>query len=121
VSFALQAASLPVLATADHHWQMALFLGLFATGHAGAAPIMLAIRGDYFGRKHYATISGFMAMTMLAGTVLGPLVAAALDDLFDHGYSIAFVMYGGLTGAAALLIASLKQPRRPATGTPALP
>jgi len=106
----IQAVSLPILAMVDGTWMAVLFLLLFATGHAGGAPAMLASRGEYFGRRFYATIAGFMATLMLMGTVAGPLAAAVLSDRFDNGYQITWYLYGGLSGVSAVLLLLLRPP-----------
>ena len=110
VTVGLQAASMPVLAMVETQWQAAIFLALFASGHAGGAPIMLATRGEYFGRRFYATISGFMSLTLLAGTVTGPVVAALFADHVPNGYSTVFFLYGGLAALAAIALLFLKAP-----------
>ncbi|MEE9284271.1 MAG: MFS transporter [Dehalococcoidia bacterium] len=110
VAIGLQAASLPVLATVESPWQAVIFLVMFATGHAGGAPIMLSARGEYFGRRNYATISGFMAVLMLAGTVTGPVVAALFSDHLRNGYSVVFFVFGGLAASSALMLLFLKPP-----------
>ena len=110
-AIAIQAVSLPVLAMVDGTWMAVLFLLLFATGHAGGAPAMLASRGDYFGRRFYATIAGFMAILMLLGTVAGPLVAGILSDRLENGYQITWYLYGGLSGVSAVLLLLLRPPK----------
>ena len=72
---------------------------------------MLASRGDYFGRRFYATIAGFMAILMLLGTVAGPLVAGILSDRLENGYQITWYLYGGLSGVSAVLLLLLRPPK----------
>ena len=110
VTVGLQAASMPVLAMVESQWQAIIFLALFASGHAGGAPIMLATRGEYFGRRYYAMISGFMSLILLAGTVTGPVVAALFADHVANGYSVVFFLYGGLAALAAVALLFLKPP-----------
>ncbi len=113
VSLAAQAISMPILAITQNDLQAILFLILFATGHGGGAPLQLSVRGDYFGRRSYATISGFMATLLLLGTVTGPLLAGVLADNFSHGYDKAWYIYGALTGIAAVVLLFLKKPTPP--------
>ena len=117
LAFGLQAVSLLVLALADSAWHVWLFLALFATGHGGGGPMLISARGDYFGRRHYATIVGFMAPLLLLGTVTGPVLAGALRDNFANGYSTAFILFGILAGVSAVTLLILRPPipkqRRP--------
>jgi len=52
-----------------------IFALLFATLDA-AFPVTWAISGDFFGRKHFATIRGNMTFFYMWGSALGPVIAA---------------------------------------------
>jgi MFS family permease len=111
LAFGIQAVGIATLGFVDGPAMAIVFLVLFSTGHGGAAPLMFATRADYFGRRHYATVSGMMAPVMLVGTVTGPVVAAVFADNLSDGYSIVFIMYGALLGAASVVLLFLKPPR----------
>ena len=100
----IQAASLVVLAFTEHFWHGLIFLVLFAVGHGGGAPVWIATRAEYFGRKHYATISGYGAVLMLIGSVVGPIFAGVLSDHVENGYAVSFVTMAALAGLGAVMI-----------------
>ena len=100
----IQAAGLVVLAFTEHFWHGLIFLVLFAVGHGGGAPVWIATRAEYFGRKHYATISGYGAVLMLIGSVVGPIFAGLLSDHVENGYAVSFVIMAILGGLGSVMI-----------------
>jgi len=58
---------------------------IFAILHGAAwgirGTIINSIRADYFGRRAYATISGFSAMLIMVGMTSGPLFSGIVRDL----------------------------------------
>lgn len=59
-------------------------IGVFVVLHGLAwgsrGPQMQAIRADYFGTTHFATIMGWSSIIVMVGTVAGPLLAGILAD-----------------------------------------
>ncbi|MSQ15646.1 MAG: MFS transporter [Dehalococcoidia bacterium] len=97
------------LAFSTNIWQVGLALLLYAPSYGGLATMMFAMRGEYFGRRSFATIQGFMGMVMLLGTVTGPIYAGWIFDV-TNSYRIAFLTFAGLTLLAILLILAAKKP-----------
>ena len=64
-------------------------------------PIVWATVGDFFGRKHFATIRGMLSFFYMWGSFAGPVLAGAI---YDRSQSYEMVMWGLL---ALLLIATL--------------
>jgi MFS family permease len=56
-----------------------LFTLIFTTVEA-TYPIAWAMVGDFFGRKHFAKIRGYMSFFYVWGSVTGPVVAGAIWD-----------------------------------------
>ena len=108
----IQAASLAVLAIADGTGLVLVALALFATGHAGGGPIYMAIHGEYFGRRNYATISGFGGAVILTGAVAGPVVAGALADNVTEGYRYAWGAFAILALVAGIVLGFVRPPSR---------
>ena len=84
-----------------------IFALLFATLDA-AFPVTWAISGDFFGRKHFATIRGNMTFFYMWGSALGPVIAGYL---YDQSQSYTSVLWGAAGGLmlSALLTALLIQ------------
>ena len=109
VALAVMGFSMLILAFATRTWHIVAFFILYAPSYGGLAAMMHAIRGDYFGRTAFATISGFMATLMAVGTIIGPVFAGYVFDV-TGSYRIAFITFGIATFAALALIVATKKP-----------
>jgi MFS family permease len=56
-----------------------LFVLVFSAVEA-TYPVGWAMVGDFFGRKHFAKIRGYMSMFYIWGSVIGPVIAGAIWD-----------------------------------------
>lgn len=97
---------------------VALFLLIYAPGYGGAPPLTRAIFGEYYGRKHYGTISGYFALIIIAGTVGGPLFAGYMYDT-SKSYTIAFYAFAVANTLGAGLIFLAKRPKPPVAASQA--
>lgn len=105
----VQVLGLVLLANVHTIADAALFMIIFAPSYGGTIPLRGALQAEYFGRKHFATIGGFIRVLDLVGTVGGPVaVGWAFDNLGGvDGYRLAFLAIGAinLAGAFAILLA----------------
>ena len=113
----LQAASLFVLATAEAKPLALVFGLLYGLGIGGRVPLMTAIRGDYFGRKAFATIMGLSMLPNNFGMMVAPVFAGYMFDT-TGSYLVPFLAFGvmNLLGALGMLFV-----RRPETAGAAQP
>ncbi|MCZ6624665.1 MAG: MFS transporter [Deltaproteobacteria bacterium] len=63
----------------DSVWLLWLFIILFTPVEA-TYPVGWALVGDFFGRKHFAKIRGYMSFFYAWGGFVGPVVAGAIYD-----------------------------------------
>lgn len=105
----LGAVAVAILAYGDGEWALWVFTLLFTFVEA-LFPVSWATVGDYFGRKHFATIRGSMSFFYLWGPALGPVITGFV---YDRHQSYAPLMNAYITVAliAGLLYASLRQPK----------
>lgn len=96
----LPMTALFILIRGDSILSLWIFALLFATLDA-AFPVTWAISGDFFGRKHFATIRGNMTFFYMWGSALGPVIAGYL---YDQSQSYTLVLWGA---AGALLLSAL--------------
>jgi len=96
----LAAGSVLLLAGGEAGWRLWLFTTVFTVVDA-SFPIAWATVGDFFGRRHFATIRGTMSFFYQWGSVLGPVLAGAV---YDHSQSYHSTLWGLVT---LLLIATV--------------
>jgi sugar phosphate permease len=63
--------------------------------------LMSAIRADYFGRRSFATIEGYVSLITMLGTIVGPILAGAVADGLGD-YRPAFVCLAVATAAGGV-------------------
>ncbi len=97
------------LAFSTNIWHVLLALLLYGPSYGGLATMMSAMRAEYFGRRAFATIAGFMGTVMMLGTLSAPVYAGWIFDV-TASYRIAFLSFAGLTIAAIFLILAAKKP-----------
>ena len=97
--------ALLILIASESQFSLWLFAILFSTLDA-AFPVTWAISGDFFGRKHFATIRGNMTFFYMWGSALGPVIAGFI---YDQTQDYSSVLWGavGTLALSALLTALL--------------
>ena len=112
VFFLFQGAAVTVLAFTDGFAVAMAFAVLWGIGFGGRTPIIHAMRGDYFGRRHYATIMSLSAVPMALGMTVMPVVAGRVFDI-QGTYRWVFVGLAGACALAAWLVLLATKPRLP--------
>lgn len=105
----LGAVAVAILAYGDGEWALWVFTLLFTFVEA-LFPVSWATVGDYFGRKHFATIRGSMSFFYLWGPALGPVITGFVYDR-HQSYAPLMNAYIAVALVAGLLYASLRQPK----------
>lgn len=88
-----------------------LFAVLLGLCWGARMPLLLALRGDYFGRKAYATIAGWLSATLAVGSMVGPVLAGFLADRLGT-YNPVFITLSVLPAIGAVLFLLAQAPRR---------
>jgi OFA family oxalate/formate antiporter-like MFS transporter len=99
-----------VLAGARGLVEIAIFLLLYGPAYGGLAAQMLALRGQFFGRRSFATIGGLMAPVMTLGTITGPVYAGWIFDT-TGSYRLAMLSFAAMMLLALALLWKLPRPR----------
>ena len=108
VCMLIGAGAVAILAYGEGEWSLWLFTILFTFVEA-IFPVGWATVGDFFGRKHFATIRGSMSFFYLWGPALGPVITGAVYDR-HQSYAPLMTAYIAISLIAALLYASLREP-----------
>ena len=87
---------------------------LFAIAHGLAwgvrAPLMVALRADYFGPKSFGTIMGISSLIVMIGMTLGPLFSGIMFDIYGN-YDLAFKCIAFCSLAGGLCFWFAKPPK----------
>ena len=106
----LQAAGIMVLALTETAPMAYLFAVLFGIGFGGRIPLLTAIRGQYFGRKTFATLMGLSQFPNNLGMIAAPLFAGYMFDTTDS-YFVPFTVFAVLNFLGAFLMLLARKPR----------
>ena len=87
-----------VLTWIDGSIAIGAFVILHGLAWGSRGPQMQAIRADYFGTTHFASIMGWSSIIITVGTVSGPLLAGILADSTGD-YRLGFSIIAGLAFA----------------------
>lgn len=106
---ALQAGGF-ILAAFVHSLPMAILFALvYGAGFGGRVPITTAIRGDYFGNRAFATITGISMAPLYMFMLAAPLFAAFMFDS-SGTYTLSFLILGALGSMSGFLFLFAKKP-----------
>ena len=93
-----------------HSLPMAILaMGMFGVGMGGRVPITTAIRGDYFGSRAFATITGISMVPNYGLWLAAPLLAATMFDARGD-YTLSFLILGGLGSMSGVFFLLAKKP-----------
>lgn len=121
----LMAAGALMLAGINSTADIYLYIVFFGIGFGGQMPLTMAMMRSYFGRRGYATIRGYQSLFMLPATLVGPVLAGRIYDVYNS-YYLAFMIVAAVyaVGVAATFFARKPSAARGAAADrpqPALP
>lgn len=106
----LQASSMMVIAFADSVYTAYLFAVMFGIGFGGRTPLLTAIRGEYFGRKAFATIMGLSMTPMSITMMVAPLFAGYMFDTTGT-YVVPFTVFSVVNFFGAFPVLFMRRPK----------
>ena len=110
--FLLMSVGVVVLATAQTIQQALLYAVLYGLGYGARAPILIALRGEFFGPKNFATIMGLSQPVMVIGSFIGPIAAGFAYDI-QGSYRMVFTIIAVINLIGAMLVFLIKRPTSP--------
>ena len=110
IFFLLQAIAIIILAHAGSYYMVILFSVVWGVGFGMRTPTFHAMRGDFFGGKHYGTILGINAFPMGIGMMIAPVIVGYLYDTYDT-YYYSFLVMSALCILSCILISIIKNPK----------
>ena len=109
---AMQSVSIILLLVADNLGMVYLFAILFGVSFGGRTPLTTSIRGVYFGRKAFASITGMSMIPMNIFLLAAPLFAGVMFDI-TGSYNIPFASIAIVSFLGAVLFLFLGDPTNP--------
>jgi MFS family permease len=115
----LPAVSVVPLLFESAHYQLWLFAIGFTLLDA-SFPIVWATVGDFFGRRHFATIRGMMSFFYMWGSFAGPVLAGVIYDKTQTYWMVLWIFLTLLLIATSLVLSLARAwtTRMIATGSP---
>jgi nitrate/nitrite transporter NarK len=92
-------------------WSMVLFVVLFSFAD-GINSVTWALLGDLFGRKHFASIRGWVGMIQSFASMPAAVFTGWVYDQ-THSYTYALLPFLALYGLAALFLWKVSPPQQP--------
>ncbi|MEC9365701.1 MAG: MFS transporter [Chloroflexota bacterium] len=111
ISLLFMTASIVLLATADSLSSSIPGLVAYSISQGGISVIPQAIIADYFGRKAFATISGFRSSIQMVGIIIGPVVSGFVYDK-TGSYEWAFLGFAAASIVSMFLVIMALPPAR---------
>ena len=86
-----------------------VFAVMYGIAFGGRMPLTTSIRGDYFGRRAFATITGLSSVPNNICTILAPLFAGYMFDR-TGSYVIPFFAFAALAYLGGLIVLFVHKP-----------
>ena len=120
ICFFMMSAGVIILAMAQNVLQALIYAVIYGIGYGARAPILIALRGEFFGPRNFATIMGLSQPIMVIGSFFGPIAAGFAYDI-QGSYRMIFSIIAAINLVGALLVFFIEKPKPPtamATKTP---
>ena len=108
----MQGASLIVLALAESFVMATVFAVIWGIGFGARTPILLAMRGEFFGRRHFGTIFALSSFPMSIGMMLSPVIVGWSHDVWKT-YDWSLYVLAGFCAAASVTVLFATRPMSP--------
>ena len=110
-SLVLMTVSIVMLARSESIGDSVPAIILYSVSQGGISVIPQALIADYFGRKAFATISGFRSTIQMVGIIIGPIVSGVFYDR-TGSYEWAFMGFAGASILSMVLVFFARPPQR---------
>ena len=107
----IQGIGILVVALFDSVLMAYVFALMYGVGFGGRSPLTTAIRGEYFGRKAFATIMGVSQLPMNIAMIFAPLFAGYMFDTTGT-YIVPFTTFAALTFMGAVMMLFVRKPKQ---------
>jgi MFS family permease len=113
LGYALKTVGVLIWTVAQDIPTIMLFVVLYGIGYGGTIPVSTSLRASYFGRKAYATITGYITFFTALSNIAYPIFAGWSYDV-TGSYVGAFTLIAGAQALAIVFMFFAKKPKLPA-------
>jgi MFS family permease len=113
IGYALKTMGVLIWTIAQDIPMIMLFVILYGIGYGGTIPVSTSLRASYFGRKAYATITGYITFFTALSNIAYPIFAGWSYDV-TGSYVGAFTIIAGAQALAIVFMYLAKKPKLPA-------
>ena len=99
-----------VLTFATSYWHAVAGIALVAPGFGGTIPLRPAMMAEYFGTKHFGTVSGVASLMNTTGGAIGPWTIGLIVDVTGE-YLLGWYLASGVALLAVPLVLLATPPR----------
>ena len=114
ICFFMMSAGVIILAMAQNVLQALIYAVIYGIGYGARAPILIALRGEFFGPRNFATIMGLSQPIMVIGSFFGPIAAGFAYDI-QGSYRMIFSIIAAINLVGAFLVFFIEKPSPPTT------
>ena len=107
------AIGMGILVVAPNGFVIALAALIHGLAWGTRGPLMMAIRADFYGRRHFGKIAGYSNVMVMLGPLIGPTFAGAMSDRFGD-YSGAFLGVAVMVAMGSVFFFFARKPPVPA-------
>jgi sugar phosphate permease len=111
-SLVLMTGAIVLLARAESLGDAIPAIIVYAISQGGISVIPQSLIADYFGRRAFATISGFRSTIQMIGIIIGPVVSGYMYDQ-TGSYRTAFMAFSVASVVSMLLVFFALPPKKP--------
>lgn len=112
ISYGMKAVGLVVFVLARNLTHILIFVAIYGAGYGGSIPVSTSLRASYFGRKAYATITGYTTFFGAISNVAYPIFAGWCYDVYKS-YTFAFTVITGIQVLAMVFMYFATKPIPP--------
>ena len=109
IFISVQGISIIILIFANSFYSIMFFAVIWGIGYGVRTPLIHAMRGEYFGKKHFATITGFSSMIVAISMVSTPILVGRYYDIYKS-YDGAFLIVSTFCFLSSLVILFARNP-----------
>ena len=120
LGYALKTVGVLIWTVAKGLPMIMLFVVLYGIGYGGTIPVSTSLRASYFGRKAYATITGYITFFTAITNIVYPIFAGWSYDV-SGSYGGAFTLIAGAQALAIVFMFFAKKPKLPSEALSASP